>query len=245
MNSQLILPFEGADADVSSKLIISLYDYTGAWAQPYIDAGYPVILWDLKHEGDIIQYWGMLIGEIENAVEAGYFPYGLLSAPPCTDFAVSGAKHFAKKDASKERAGHKDIADNTVDLHVILVECVLLLIEQVEQLTGHRFKFWAMENPVGRIERLCPSIKQYRKMLFNPCDYGDPYTKKTILWGEFNTDLVRNPVTPVFVEYVGKSGKVSRFAPQFGKTGGKSEKTKAIRSATPMGFAKAFFNANR
>jgi hypothetical protein len=30
-------------------------------------------------------------------------------------------------------------------------------------------------------------------MTFNPNDYGDPYTKRTCLWGEFNTP-VRTPV---------------------------------------------------
>lgn len=230
---------------IEQRLIISIYDYTGEWARPYIEAGYPVLLWDLKHEGDIVKNWGTLIANIESAIEAGYFPYGLLAAPPCTDFAVSGAKHFAKKDASTERCGDNDIADNSVDLHVLLVECILELMNQVEQLTGHRFAFWVMENPVGRIERLCPSIVPFRKILFNPCDFGDPYTKKTILWGEFNSNLQRTPVDPVYVEYTKKDGSKTKFAPQFGRTGGKSDKTKAIRSATPPGFARAFFNANR
>ncbi len=225
---------------ISQRLIISLYDDTEAWAQPYIDAGYPVILWDKKHEGDIIRNWGCLIGDVENAVEAGYFPYGLLAAPPCTDFAVSGAKHFAKKDASTERCGYKDIANNSVDLHVILTLCVLEFKSQVKQLTGYDFTFWTLENPVGRIETLCPEIKPFRKMLFNPCDYGDPYTKKTILWGEFNTSLKKNAVEPEFVIWAGK-----KFPKIWAGTGGKSEKTKATRSATPPGFAKAFFEANR
>ncbi len=229
---------------IEQRLIISIYDYTGEWAKPYIKAGYPVMLWDLKHEGDIVQNWGSLISKLENAIEAGYYPYGLLAAPPCTDFAVSGARHFAKKDASKERCGYKDIADNTVDLHILLVECVCLLMEQVKQLTDHQFNFWVFENPVGRLETLMPHMKQYRKMLFNPCDYGDPYTKKTILWGEFNTTLKKKPVEPVFMEYVKKDGTITKFAPQFAKTGGKSEKTKSIRSATPQGFANAFFEAN-
>lgn len=82
-------------------------------------------------------------------------------------------------------------------------------------------------------------------MLFNPCDYGDAYTKKTILYGEFNSNLPRNPVKPEFVEYTGKNGRVTRFAPQFGRTGGTSEKVKELRSATPQGFAKAFFQANQ
>lgn len=230
---------------IDSRLIISIYDYTGAWATPYIEAGYPVMLWDGKVEGDIIKHWGSLIEKVETAIDAGYYPYGLLAAPPCDDFAVSGSRWFSIKDASTKRCGDNDIAANTVDLHVLLVECVFLLIETIEQLTGFKLKFWSLENPVGRIERLIPHLKPYRKMLFNPCDYGDAYTKKTILWGEFNADLPGNPVEPIFIEYVKKDGSITKFAPQFAKTGGKSEKTKAIRSATPLGFARAFFLANQ
>lgn len=67
-------------------------------------------------------------------------------------------------------------------------------------------------------------------MWFNPCDYGDPYTKKTGLWGQFNTNLAKNPVEPT-------DNWIMRL-------GGSSERTKALRSATPPGFARAFFEAN-
>ncbi len=227
------LPFK------EEKLIISLYDYTGAWVNPYVKAGYPVLLWDKKIEGDIIECWGSLIGVVENAIDAGYYPYGLIAAPPCDDFAVSGARWFKIKDESFERCGYKDICGNSVDMHVLLVECVLLLMEQIKQLTGHEFTFWALENPVGRIEKLVPSIKPFRKLLFNPCDFGDAYTKKTILWGNFNHQLKKQPVEPIMYELNGKRGSYA-----WAKLGGKSERTKALRSATPAGFAKAFFEAN-
>jgi hypothetical protein len=239
MNAQNKIPF------IEDRLIVSLYDYTEQWPKPYIDAGYPVIVWDKKVEGDIFENWGSLVAQIENAIQAGYYPYGLLAAPPCDDFAVSGARWFAAKDSCKERCGYNDMADNSVDLHIMLADAVLLLMDYIKQLTGYRFSFWVMENPVGRLETLMPQMKQYRKMLFNPCDFGDPYTKKTILWGEFNSNLSKTPVEPVFIEYKKKDGTITKFAPQFAKTGGKSEKTKSIRSATPAGFARAFFEANQ
>jgi len=70
-------------------------------------------------------------------------------------------------------------------------------------------------------------------MYFDPCDFGDPYTKKTALYGNFNTHLKRTPVKPV------EGSKMHRLY------GGKSEKTKAARSITPEGFARAFFEANK
>lgn len=198
------------------KLIISLYDYTGQWAQPYIDAGYPVILWDAKVEGNIIseRFWKEVMCYKD-------FIYGVLAAPPCDDFAVSGARWWIEKDKDIER----------ISVSMALVEMVLIVKTYAKNL-----KFWVLENPVGRIERLVPEIKPFRQMLFNPCDFGDAYTKKTILYGEFNTALTRNYVEPI---------KVCKQGSWLQKLGGKSERTKTLRSATPQGFAKAFFYANQ
>jgi len=69
-------------------------------------------------------------------------------------------------------------------------------------------------------------------MTFNPCDYGDPYTKRTHLWGEFQPPA-EAPVEPA---------EGSRLWRNYG---GKSERTKRERSITPPGFAQAFFKANR
>lgn len=211
-----------------SKLIVSLYDYTGAWAKPYIDAGYPVLLWDYKIEGCILQHFDRLCRKIDEAIEAGYFPYGLLTAPPCTDFSVSGAWTWPDKD--KRLAVEPYGPWTQTEYSEALVRIVLHL----QDLYG--FKFWALENPVGRIDKVVPELKELRRLMFNPCDYGDPYTKKTILWGNFNNDLPLNKVEPI------------RVCPQgswLQRLGGKSEKTKALRSATPVGFANAFFNANK
>lgn len=210
------------------KLIISVYDYTGAWARPYIDAGYPVILWDLKYEGDILKGFSQLRIDIE---QTGLQVYGLLFAPPCTDFAGSGAKHWAKKDAELP---FENDEWNGIDYSCALIEIALHLVELEKPV------FWVLENPVGRIEKMVPGLKPYRKMLFNPCDYGDAYTKKTVLWGNFNTGLKQRKVDPVMYEAGGKRGSY-----MWAKLGGKSEKTKALRSATPQGFANAFFMANQ
>ena len=66
-------------------------------------------------------------------------------------------------------------------------------------------------------------------MYFNPCDYGDPWTKKTALWGEFNIPEEK-PVKPL-----GKN-PIWNMPP--------SKNRGEIRSITPRGFAEAFFRAN-
>ncbi len=116
-------------------------------------------------------------------------------------------------------------------------------------------QFWAMENPIGRLPRW---LGPYQHK-FDPCDYGNAavvchcvgvekwdgfcipciqkrgaYTKKTCLWGKFNVPK-RTPVDPV---------RVSKQGSWLQRLGGKSERTKELRSATPAGFAQAFFLAN-
>lgn len=105
---------------------------------------------------------------------------------------------------------------------------------------GGGLQFWAMENPVGRLERLIPYLKTVSKLTWQPHWYGDAYTKRTCLWGEFNTELPRTPVEPVMYET--SSGK--RGSWMWMKLGGKSDRTKELRSATPPGFARAFYLAN-
>ena len=86
--------------------------------------------------------------------------------------------------------------------------------------------FWCVENPVGKMKKFLGKPKLY----FNPCDYGDPYTKKTCLWGNFNIPK-KNPVKPT------EGSKTRRYPP--------SKNRAILRSITPPSFAKAFFEANR
>lgn len=205
---------------INERLIISIYDYTGNWVQDYISAGYPVMLWDKKVEGDILEGFSWLLMQIE---ATGLDVYGLLAACPCTDFAVSGARWFAEKD--KPKSGFEPF-DNTTELSIALVEIVLHMVDLIKP-KG----FWVIENPVGRIETLVPAIKPFRRMSFQPLDFGDPYTKKTILWGEFNDKLVKKPALNLY------GSMMHNLWP--------SDSRAELRSTTPRGFSKAFFNANR
>jgi hypothetical protein len=206
------------------KVLLSLFDYTGQWSKPFKDDGWCVIQNDLKSGQDIFS--DTVPAAIEDHLE-GNFVDGILAAIPCTDFAGSGARWWADKDKSKAPY-HKDIvAENKTDFSAFMVHTTLLIKDLVLKSGG----FWCIENPVGRIHSLVPEIGK-PKMYFNPCDFGDPYTKKTALYGEFNTSLKKNPVFPT------EGSKMHRLY------GGKSERTKAMRSITPKGFARAFFDAN-
>lgn len=184
----------------SDKIILDLCGGTGAWSKPYKDNGYDVRLVTLP-EYDVRNYRTM-----ERI-------YGILAAPVCTDFASSGARWWLQKDGNVALI---EIAD----LDIVL-GCLRIIQEHKDELV-----FWALENPVGRLRRYLGKPRLY----FDPCDYGDTYTKKTCLWGKFNKPE-KHPVEPV-----GKN-------PIWYEPPGELRQMK--RSITPPGFAKAFYEANK
>ncbi len=132
--------------------------------------------------------------------------HGILAAPPCTVFANSGARWPRTDTAMLEGLS--------------VVDACLRLVYVCRPL------WWALENPVGKLRRYLGEPA----LMFHPCDYGDPYTKKTLLWGNF-----RYPAkTPVAV--TGKN-PIHYMAP--------SSERGTKRAITPPGFARAFFEANR
>lgn len=227
------------------KKAIFLYDYTGLMAQPWLDAGYECWLFDGQHEagmhreGNLVKV-GMwfdagLINEHAKYISSvvGDNVSMVFGFPECTHLAVSGAAHFAKKLADNPRI-QIDAAK------------LAMLVEKVGDECGSS---WAAENPVSVLSTL------WRKpnFTFHPWEFGgylpeedihpiypdyikprDAYPKKTCIWcGGGFAEPVRIPVS---VE--------PGYSDQHKKLGGKSLKTKNIRSATPRGFAKAVFLAN-
>lgn len=244
------------------KYILSLCDYSGAWAAPFRQfGGYRTILVDPKHAGvnhggrGLTEYAGKpgahcylsarhfivphdspmqaklpcTVGILADALDNGDIELppiaGILAAPPCTDFSSSGARWFADKDKDGRTAASLRIVHDCLRVIAIL-----------------KPGFWVLENPVGRLARLVPELGAPR-LRFNPCDYAgfadnpaaEAYTKRTCLWGDFNRDLPANPVEPVYYTKGGKRGSW-----QWANLGGKSERTKELRSMTPQGFARAF-----
>ena len=189
-----------------NKTILSLFDASGEWAKPWYEAGYDVHTFDIQTGEDINDF------NAEYLLENGYGDlniWGILAAPPCTDFASSGAQFWAKKDVK----GQTEISN----------ELVMQVIRTVNFLQP---KIWALENPVGRIAKLNNLPPAH--LTFDPNFYGDPYTKKTLLWGNFENNLPMAPVEPT------EGSKIQKI----------SGKNKFARSLTPEGFAYAFFMAN-
>lgn len=216
----------GARPENNGKLIISLYDYTGNWVQDYIRSGYPVILWDKEYEGDICEGFSQLMWRVELAQEEypGLYVHGIFAAPPCQAITKNSNRFWNNRYLEPFKDDDMQVFENLTELSKMLVEMALHAVDVFKP------NFWVLENPPGRMESLVPAIKPYRKMMFQPCDYGDLYTKPTVLWGEFNEKLPKTPVLPLLKGHIANMG---------------TPKTRArLRSATPRGFSKAFFKAN-
>ena len=91
------------------KTLLSLFDYTGNWSAPFAKGGWNVILWDIKHDPDYVTRFKDVNEANATFIYENIFDNygtvdGILSANPCTDFAVSGARWFKEKDERGDTA---------------------------------------------------------------------------------------------------------------------------------------------
>ena len=234
---------------MSKGIVLSLYDFTGEALKPWAEAGYTCYAFDIQHpvEGHTTDFWGL--GNIHyrhadlhdqatlNAIQSEFgdkpVVFGM-AFPVCTDMAVSGAAHFKRKAEANpffqaDAVGHATAV--------------------ARMFNGMAFPYF-IENPVSVL------ATKWRKPDYNfhPYEYGgyisddqaehprwpeyiaarDAYPKKTCLWtgGGFKMPWT-DPVAP-------EQG----HSRQHLKLGGKSQRTKDIRSATPRGFAIAVYEFN-
>ena len=217
-----------------NKIILDLCGGTGAWSRPYQEAGYDVRIITLPEQD--VRYYRPPTLKI----------YGILAAPPCTDFAVSGASWWKTKDKEKG-----------------LLEGLSIVAACLRIIQDKKPKFWALENPVGRLSRFIGK-PQY---IFQPWEYGDPWTKRTCIWGEHNKPvkfevipvgswtgsdnaggklgIVDHPEMLIHRHRVGSPDKAQILNERFPELKGKGLTRTELRSITPPGFAKAFFEANQ
>ena len=178
---------QGKSMQNSGKVVISLFDHTGQWSDPWLEAGYDVYRFDIQDGHDINDFCVEYLNENYDFCDV----YAILAACPCTDFSASGNKWHAEKDADGRTEASKELVFQT--------------IRTIEYL---RPTIWALENPVGRIRRLTGLPEP--RLSFNPNHFGENYTKKTMLWGRFNEELpsAHRPATlgsKMHTKYGGKS----------------------------------------
>jgi hypothetical protein len=224
--------------EVKPKAVISLCDYTTMFLKPWLRAGYHCFAFDIQHDSyapceDRLYKIGGTIEdnfEIITRIYNDYDIHFVAAFPPCTDLAVSGAAHFEAKRKKDKDFQHKAMR-------------LFALCEHIAMISGAPY---FIENPVSVISTM------WRKpnYSFHPWEYGsylpeddihplyphyikprDAYPKKTCLWTGNGFQMPDKE--PVDVD--------PGYSTQHSKLGGKSLKTKNIRSATPRGFSLAVF----
>ncbi len=212
---------------MEKKILLSIFDHSGNVSNPYrSDPNWYVIQVDIKHGVDILE-WDYKSEFSKHIISYSQLPeVGLIFMTPCTDYALSGARHFKAKDED----------GRTAKSQLLVAKCKEI-IDYFKQLGV--LKFWHFENPMSRIHKLNPWLGS-PKLKFNPCDYAgyspdpesDRYNKQTWIWGKFNIPKKKR-IEPIYKEN-----------PGWKNLGGKSERTKELRSITPKGFCQAMYEFN-
>lgn len=203
------------------RIILSLFDFSGVWSQPYVDAGFTVVRVDLQHEEGEHQLRENLwhVGADVRDWNPSFKPYGVLAAPDCACFCRPAARWWKRQDA--EGKTRKAVA---------ALRRALMICEMAEG-------WWALENPPGRHKKLLPRLGDH-SWQFQPFHYGDAWNKQTYIWGTANkpapTNIVEPPPT-VRTPNGRSQGTIARM----------SSSWKRQREMTPPGFAKAFFECNQ
>jgi hypothetical protein len=141
-------------------VILDLCAGTGAWSQPYVDAGYYVERYDLPQDVRLLRHQPYRRGRDEHGPV-----HGILAAPPCTVFSYARNRY---EPTDEELRAALSVVD-------ACLRAVML----------YRPVWWALENPVNKLRRyLGPP-----RWTFRHWQYGDPAEKPTALWGTFEPPM--------------------------------------------------------
>lgn len=206
---------------MTRDVVLCLFDLTGNMAQPWVDAGYTAVLVDIQHPPGITQNGSVI--KVGADIRNGWMPprdmierIAFVAAfPPCDHLAVSGARWFKGKGLRKLAL--------SIDLFATAAE----LCEWI----GAPYM---IENPVSTISTYWRKPDAtFHPHHFTLIEPDDNYTKQTCLWtgGGF-----RMPASCRDFTLAAPDDRIHK-APQ-------SADRANIRSATPMGFARAVFAAN-
>lgn len=152
--------------------------------------------------------------------------YGILAAPPCTEFSMA-------------RNGHPQKIRNYPKAMEIVIACLKIIWNCRYK---NKLAFWALENPTGILRQFLGKPTY----TFQPWFWGDMYRKSTDLWGYFNIPKQKYFDKPAFGKKHTQSclGDLPPVPENYVIPKG-VRKDAVARAITPPGFAKAFFEANR
>lgn len=209
-------------------MVLSLFDYTGIMVEPWAEAGHVCICVDHQHP-----HYAKMPRFIEggNIYKVNYDVWGItryslnwprpdiiFSFPPCTDLAVSGARYFKAKLAANPRC------------QIQAAE----LCRSAEYLADKHNCPWMAENPVSILSTMWRKPNHwFHPWMFADLEPDDNYTKKTGVWCGNGFVMPRGLSEPLGIP----DDRIHKAGP--------SPERANFRAATPMGFARAVFEANR
>lgn len=138
--------------------------------------------------------------------------YGIIANPPCTMFSLARTRAKTPRDI----------------VGALSVVSACLRIMHVA-----RPKFWVIENPMGLLRKYMGPPK----ITVQPYWFGESYSKRTDLWGEFNIPQF-SPVRLTEDEIYAMKMNLRKL-PDIGLS------VADRRAVAPKKFAQAFFEANR
>lgn len=231
------------------KEIVSLFDESGNALRPWAKRGFICHAYDIKNTGfvfedpsggrihyhhyDLLKRANVVQALRETLTKRPKVPGFIMSWPPCTHLARSGAAHF----------------DAKLEEDPLIHKKAIWMARHAEFIGTKLGVPWFAENPVGILS------SRWRKPdhLFDPCDYAgylpeddehprwpdyiaprDRYNKRTCIWSG------NGFVMPEFRHLP----PIEKAWPALHKVGGKTARTKEIRSEGPRGFLEAVCLAN-
>ena len=207
------------------NIAVFLFDETGVMAVPWLDAGYECWIVDIAHptayDNGGVTSEGNLHRVHMDLTKTWLPPFDrdriafVAAFPPCDHVAVSGARWFKGKGLRK------------LEMSIALFATAAEFCEWAEAP-------YVIENPVSNIS------SHWRKpdYTFHPHEFtgfclDDNYTKKTCLWAGGGFVM---PETCKIKALAEPDNRIHACPPGPGR--------KQFRSATPLGFSRAVFQAN-
>ena len=228
-------------------VVWSLFDGSGLMVLPWAEAGHTCYCFNFEDEdhgsykdvaaqhGNIHYVNAWINASFVRRALRGKWPAPdiIFAFPPCTDMASSGARWFKAKLAANPECQNTAVATARIAETLANYFGVPFMVENPRGILSTRWrKPDAVVHPYefgGYLpaDDRHPYFPQYIKA-------RDAYPKETWLWVGNGFTLPRR--RPVRVD--------DGYSDQYERLGGKSPRTKLIRSLTPRGLAVAVFEAN-
>ena len=156
------------------KVLIAC-EYSGRVRDAFIAQGHDAISCDILPTDSPGPHYQ---GDVRDILEDGFDL--MIAHPPCTHLAVSGAKHFWRKEKEQKEA---------LNFVRLLMNC--------------NIPRWCIENPISIISsRIRPPDQ-----IIQPYEYGDPFQKSTCLWLKNLPLLKPTKIVDKGEFYISPSGK--------------------------------------